>query len=291
MNFLPKSKSEPNARTNSQETINAFVERFGNLFAQTGMTKVEFANVLGIKSAGIGNYLKGKGLPSIPVLCDIADYFHVKLDYLLGRDPWPMKREHFVFYYPEGEFPYSIKRPNSEENTKNGLLTGKLRYSFGMNVVDIQDFRDHKGTQPFLCFYFGESDDDQTLLRYFLNGGIKYACFLLQVSAYLGVQFVGMRSPFLNEYNAFATRLIISSCKELPTDCLLSTQKKEKYFAVEPEDNTLNCNKPKISVCGGPVTGVVEQWLSFSEEEKKAFLMNYIRDYGNLPGIAPAFFK
>ena len=291
MDFLVKTKSESNARTNSQETINAFMERFGNLFSQTGMTKVELASLLGIKSAGIGNYLKGKGLPSIPVLCDIADYFHVKIDYLLGRDPWPMKREHFIYYYPEGEFPYSMEIPGAKNSGENEVLKGKLRYSFGMNVVDIQDFRDHKGCQPFLCLFFGEADDDQTLLRCFLNGKIKYAYFLLQISAYLGVQFVGMKGPFINEYNAFATRLIISSSKELPTDCLLPLQKKEKYFAIEPEDNTMNCEKPKISVIGGPVTGVVDQWLSFSKEEKKAFLMNYIKDYGNMPGIAPAFLR
>ena len=65
---------------------NLFYERLNLLVANSGKTKTEIAQNIGLTYRGLQFYLKGEREPSLFVACAIADYFNVSLDYLCGRE-------------------------------------------------------------------------------------------------------------------------------------------------------------------------------------------------------------
>ena len=50
------------------------------------LTQTEFSKLLNVSQAAVGNWELGKREPDLETLSRIADYFHVSVDYLLGRD-------------------------------------------------------------------------------------------------------------------------------------------------------------------------------------------------------------
>lgn len=64
-----------------------FATRLAQLREKNHLTQVELADALSISKGTIGNYENGTRFPrKIDQLCEIADYFNVELDYLVGRD-------------------------------------------------------------------------------------------------------------------------------------------------------------------------------------------------------------
>ena len=59
------------------------------------LTQSDFANLLNVSQAAIGNWELGKREPDLETLSRIADYFQVSVDYLLGRsdDPEPEQKQ------------------------------------------------------------------------------------------------------------------------------------------------------------------------------------------------------
>ena len=49
------------------------------------INQVEFAKILGVTKQCVSNWENDNVVPSIEMLCKIADYFNVSTDYLLGR--------------------------------------------------------------------------------------------------------------------------------------------------------------------------------------------------------------
>lgn len=58
------------------------------------LTQSDFANLLNVSQAAVGNWELGKREPDLETLSRIADYFQVSVDYLLGRsnDPAPEQK-------------------------------------------------------------------------------------------------------------------------------------------------------------------------------------------------------
>ena len=52
---------------------------------QRGLSQYTFARVLKISQSAVGNWEAGKRIPNSETLCEIADFFNVSVDYLLGR--------------------------------------------------------------------------------------------------------------------------------------------------------------------------------------------------------------
>ena len=50
------------------------------------INQVEFAKKLGVTKQCVSNWENDNVIPSIEMLCKIADFFNVSTDYLLGRD-------------------------------------------------------------------------------------------------------------------------------------------------------------------------------------------------------------
>lgn len=64
-------------------------ERIAQLRESRKMTQEELAKKIGISRASLSHYEKNRREPDYEVLQRIADYFHVSMDYLMGRTDNP----------------------------------------------------------------------------------------------------------------------------------------------------------------------------------------------------------
>lgn len=62
-----------------------FSDRLKSLREEHGLSQIQLAKALGMSNGAIGNYESGQRKPRYEDLENIADYFNVELDYLLGR--------------------------------------------------------------------------------------------------------------------------------------------------------------------------------------------------------------
>lgn len=63
----------------------ALNENIKNLRVAQGLNQVEFAKILCVTKQCVSNWENDNVVPSIDMLCKIADFFGVSTDYLLGR--------------------------------------------------------------------------------------------------------------------------------------------------------------------------------------------------------------
>lgn len=64
---------------------NLFPKRLKTLREKRGMSQRTLAQLCGLSRNIIGQYERGEKDPSLKTLLEIADYFGVSVDYLLGR--------------------------------------------------------------------------------------------------------------------------------------------------------------------------------------------------------------
>lgn len=62
-----------------------FSERIQLLRAEQGCSLHDIAAYLGVTDEAVRLMMRGKRAPSFDVLCALADYFDVSIDYLVGR--------------------------------------------------------------------------------------------------------------------------------------------------------------------------------------------------------------
>ena len=60
-------------------------ENIKKLRVAQGLNQVEFAKILCVTKQCVSNWENDNVVPSIDMLCKIADFFGVRTDYLLGR--------------------------------------------------------------------------------------------------------------------------------------------------------------------------------------------------------------
>lgn len=70
---------------------NIFSERLLLCRKSHKMSQRALSDILGVSDAAITMMEKGKRSPSFEVLCALADYFDVSLDYLVGRSDDPAR--------------------------------------------------------------------------------------------------------------------------------------------------------------------------------------------------------
>ena len=61
-------------------------ERLLQLRKERGLTQKQLAGQLHVARSTVAAYENGRGQPSYAVLCELADFFGVSLDYLFGRN-------------------------------------------------------------------------------------------------------------------------------------------------------------------------------------------------------------
>lgn len=69
-----------------------FSERLSALRKQRGLSLAALGETLGVTDEAVRLLEKGKRSPSFEVLCALADYFGVSLDYLVGWSDDPERR-------------------------------------------------------------------------------------------------------------------------------------------------------------------------------------------------------
>lgn len=68
-----------------------FSERLAILRRKREMSMASIGSELGVTDEAVRLLEKGKRSPSFEVLCSLADYFDVSLDYLVGRSDDPTR--------------------------------------------------------------------------------------------------------------------------------------------------------------------------------------------------------
>lgn len=69
-----------------------FAARLSSMRTNAGLSQKAVADVLGVSAPAVTMMEKAKRSPSFEVLCTLADYFDVSLDYLVGRSDDPVRR-------------------------------------------------------------------------------------------------------------------------------------------------------------------------------------------------------
>ena len=64
-------------------------DRLQQLVDEKAITKYRLAKDIGVRPAVVGRWLSGENMPSLEKAADIADYFDVSVDYMLGRSDNP----------------------------------------------------------------------------------------------------------------------------------------------------------------------------------------------------------
>ncbi len=70
---------------------NTFKDRLRECRSKRSLSQKALADILDITDAAITMMEKGKRLPSFEILCSLADYFDVSIDYLVGRSDNPRR--------------------------------------------------------------------------------------------------------------------------------------------------------------------------------------------------------
>lgn len=60
--------------------------RLKELRKEKGLTQIEIGNILHVNKMTYNGYENENRQPPIEILCNIADYYNVSLDYLVGRE-------------------------------------------------------------------------------------------------------------------------------------------------------------------------------------------------------------
>lgn len=64
---------------------NVFPERLKKLREREGKSRIILSQLCGLPDSAIRRYERGEIKPNVDSVIAIADYFHVSVDYLLGR--------------------------------------------------------------------------------------------------------------------------------------------------------------------------------------------------------------
>lgn len=63
-----------------------FTKKFAELLKLEDINQTRLAKEVGVSKQAITNLKNGSSLPSLELLCDLARYFNVTTDYLLGLE-------------------------------------------------------------------------------------------------------------------------------------------------------------------------------------------------------------
>ncbi|MGU9539214.1 helix-turn-helix domain-containing protein [Clostridium tepidum] len=126
--------------------LSKFGERLRIVLEQKDIQGKELAKILNVEPPTVSNWLNGNRFPKDDMLIQIADYFNVSVDYLLGRTDQPhgffqeadIDGHHYEFELDKNIFPNGITREQminyikeleerNKELEKEAELSRKLR--------------------------------------------------------------------------------------------------------------------------------------------------------------------
>ena len=70
-----------------------FMERLASLRKSKNLNQKELGDIVGLSLSAISDMERGKRSTTMETFVALADYFHVSIDYLVGRDDIPNRKE------------------------------------------------------------------------------------------------------------------------------------------------------------------------------------------------------
>ncbi|GGH56073.1 helix-turn-helix domain-containing protein [Paenibacillus silvae] len=133
--------------------MQSIYERIEHLIAERGMTKKAFCQQLKISTGNLGDWKRGKSIPSTNKLIEIASFFDVSLDWLMvGR----LSKEAIVREKREDYFFNVLRQLDCQESE---LSTAEQSFiSEYIEFTRYRKFKESKEGRGYL--YQAEQDDD-----------------------------------------------------------------------------------------------------------------------------------
>lgn len=116
-----------------------FSERFKELRKEKGMSQRELATALHMSNSAVAMYETGKRQPDLEALEQIADFFNVDMDYLLGRK----NTTHRIVEIDPNHIDYSIQISGDERLLLETY--GKLESEKKRVVMDLIEILSKEG--------------------------------------------------------------------------------------------------------------------------------------------------
>ncbi|MCI9474795.1 MAG: helix-turn-helix transcriptional regulator [Flavonifractor sp.] len=120
------------------------MSKFGELLAELRldrkMTQKDLAKMLFVSVGTISNYEKGVHFPDIEKLIDLADFFHVTTDYLLGRCESNLSPDVFsesvVGGKTVGDFITVLRQLPAENKKALALIISEMEFCMAVRQYD-----------------------------------------------------------------------------------------------------------------------------------------------------------
>ena len=75
--------------------MNIFAKRIKELRQDSGLAQKELSYILNIERTTLTGYETGRRMPDAEMICSIADYFHISVDFFLGHEG-DLNRPHII---------------------------------------------------------------------------------------------------------------------------------------------------------------------------------------------------
>ncbi|MBU5353725.1 helix-turn-helix domain-containing protein [Paenibacillus silvae] len=134
--------------------MQSIYERIEHLIAERGMTKKAFCQQLKISTGNLGDWKRGKSIPSTNKLIEIASFFDVSLDWLMiGR----LSKEAIVREKREDYFFNVLRQLDCQESELSAV-----EQSFISEYIEFTRYRKFKESKEGDGYrYQPEQDDDK----------------------------------------------------------------------------------------------------------------------------------
>ncbi len=75
--------------------MNIFAKRIKELRQNSGLSQKELSYILNIERTTLTGYETGRRMPDAEMICSVADYFHISVDFFLGHEG-DLNRPHII---------------------------------------------------------------------------------------------------------------------------------------------------------------------------------------------------
>lgn len=140
-----------------------FTDRLTELMEKRDVSIIDLSKAVDISRQSISNYLACESMPNINVCKDIADFFGVSCDYLIGKDLQPNKTDEDLF----NEIGLSSQVLRTLRNLKNEATNGREDYAYLLYLINTifqeEDIETENGLFSEIAYYVSRNADNYYL--------------------------------------------------------------------------------------------------------------------------------
>lgn len=122
-----------------------FAHRLKELRKERGLTQTQFAQEFNVSNGAVGMWETGKREPDIDTINRLANFFHVSLDYLLGKSNFRNAHEmidHWGIIGPYFEANFDFGGLVRQKREQQGLSLAEMATELGITCQDVTDCED-----------------------------------------------------------------------------------------------------------------------------------------------------